>query len=113
MALPLSLPSRLEAATSRLEDMAASPQATPVLTSAGAPSGTRGAAASVSDGADPSAGGAASAEEEPEVVTAFDEFMTGPLKEYAELSGQVGGLVGEQVSGDHRIVGTRTRSSWR
>ncbi|CAO1613795.1 unnamed protein product [Parajaminaea phylloscopi] len=100
---------RLEAATSRLEDIAAAgaPAATtsssrgiredaPAASSAGPSSGGGGGdvAAAVSGGQD---GGAAS-ETDPPAVTAFDEYLAQPLQDFAGLSEQAGGLVAQQAT---------------
>lgn len=88
---------RLEAATSRLEDMAASTIDLPKINGAAptpAPTGplppppTR----AVAEAPKPVA------EALPESVEDFDAFLAGPLKRYVDLSDEVGGPVAEQAS---------------
>lgn len=91
---------RLEAATSRLEDMAAS-----AIDISGAP-------APAPTGPLPLPPTAARAAPEPpkpvqeplpESVEDFDAFITGPVKKYVNLSDELGGLVAEQVWSIGRI----------
>lgn len=88
---------RLEAATARLEDIASStielPQAVPALqqTIASPQSGV----SSASTPAAPTP--AAPAEPLPESIEEFDSFVESSVGKYVKLSGQLGGLVAEQV----------------
>lgn len=86
------IPASLEAATSRLEDLAASP-AGPAAATRGAGAGV-GPVAAGGDAAGPSSTIAAA---DPPAVTAFDDYLEQPLKDYAGLSEQIGGLVAQQV----------------
>jgi adenylyl cyclase-associated protein len=85
---------RLEAATSRLEDIAVHQQSTK---SAGGPAAvTNGAGA-----AGTAAAGAAStaAIEDSPAVEAWDEAVAPKVKSFADLSQTIGGTVADQVSG--------------
>lgn len=89
---------RLEAATSRLEDMAASTIDLPKMNGAAptpAPTGPLPAppttSRTVSEAPKPIP------EALPESVEDFDAFLTGPVKKYVNLSDEVGGPVAEQV----------------
>ena len=91
-----SIINRLEAATSRLEDMAACTIDLPKINGAAptpAPTGplppppTRAVAEAPK----------AVVEALPESVEDFDAFLSGPLKRYVNLSDEVGGPVAEQV----------------
>lgn len=91
---------RLEAATSRLEDMAASaidisgaPAPAPTGPLPPPPTGT---ARAVSEPK-------AIPEALPESVEEFDAFITGTVKKYVNLSDEIGGLVSEQVWKHGRI----------
>jgi adenylyl cyclase-associated protein len=92
----LTLLARLEAATSRLEDIA---QATID------PKG-----GSISDGVSPTSGpglvptisapavkAAPVPEPLPESIEAFDAFLDGPVKKFTSIATSIGGLVAEQV----------------
>lgn len=101
---------RLEAATSRLEDIAGSAQEAPQAARSTAP---LAAAPSIDGGATPSAPPTKidipeKAIELPETVQAFDIMMNEDLRPFADLSEKVGGLVAEQVGCS--LVG---RSMWR
>jgi adenylyl cyclase-associated protein len=88
---------RLEAATSRLEDMAS--------TTVEAPTPKTNGAAPPPTAPLPPAPVAAVAPEPskplpealPESVEEFDSFLTGPLKKFVNLSDELGGPVAEQV----------------
>lgn len=118
--LTLSSSRRLEAATSRLEDIAASggvgsgeggalpssashatipaSASTSGVTAASAPGSAASAAgaASVAAATDPSALVADSP-----ALSAWDDYLDHQLKEYTGLSEKIGGLVAEQVSGSN------------
>lgn len=93
---------RLEAATSRLEDIANSAAEDPRSVA------TTAAAGSVNGDVTPSAPPAPAPpakidipeplEELPETVQGFDAMMNEELKPFAELSEKLGGLIAEQVS---------------
>ena len=88
--------SRLEAATSRLEDMASSTVEVPKTNGAAAPPPT----APLPPAPVPAAVAAPPKpvpEPIPESVEDFDAFIGGPLKKYVNLSDEVGGPVAEQV----------------
>lgn len=112
--LGLTLLSRLEAATARLEDIASStielPQAVPglqqsiaspasgdssVSTPAAATAGAAAATAAATSA--PKAPAAAPAEPLPEVIEEFDVFLDGAVAKFVELSNKRGGLVAEQA----------------
>lgn len=95
-----SLIHRLEAATSRLEDMASSAIEPPKLNGSAAPSPAPVAPLP----ATPMVMKAAPLPEPlPESVEDFDTFLSGPFKKFVNLSDELGGAVSEQVS----------RGSWR
>ena len=75
---------RLESVTGRLEQL---------VVGGGQPSGQ--SAGQSADAAKQSAADSPSAV--PPAVAAFDQLLAGPVAEWLRLSGQVGGLVGEQV----------------
>lgn len=86
---------RLEAATSRLEDMAASAID---ISGAPAPAPTGPLPPPPTATARPvSEQPKAIPEALPESVEDFDAFITGPVKKYVNLSDELGGLVSEQV----------------
>lgn len=90
-----SIISRLEAATSRLEDIASStiepPKANGAAPPPTAPLPPAPVAAAVA--APPKS----APEPLPESVEEFDAFIAGPLKNYVNLSDELGGPVAEQV----------------
>jgi hypothetical protein len=85
---------RLEAATSRLEDMATSIDSSHPSTVA-AISGTGVASPGKSDTATPRE--APPAEALPPSITDFDKFLDGDVKTFVEASQKIGGLVEQQV----------------
>jgi len=93
-----SLIHRLEAATSRLEDMASSAIELP-KTNGTAPQLTA-AAVSTPPASAPSAKTPSTPLPEPlpESVEEFDTFLSGPLKKFVNLSDELGGPVAEQAS---------------
>lgn len=97
---------RLEAATSRLEDMAMSTLEVP-KTNGTAPSSASGSEASAPPAVQaaappaappPAAPTAPKQDPIPESVEDFDAFIDGTVKKYAGNSQQLGGAVAEQVS---------------
>ncbi|CAO1617062.1 unnamed protein product [Sympodiomycopsis kandeliae] len=92
---------RLEAATSRLEDLAATPSGGDHNAGIGAPYGSGVASSTSAATLAPSASGpVAAAESEPAdspAVSAWDDYLDHQLKEYVELSEKVGGLVATQA----------------
>jgi adenylyl cyclase-associated protein len=96
---------RLEAATSRLEDMAASTIDLPKLNGAAptpAPTGPLPAPPTTSRAAAESPKPAPEAL--PESVEDFDTFISSTVKKYVNLSDEVGGPVAEQVCQIGRIM---------
>lgn len=101
-------PNRLEAATSRLEDIASStlelPQAVPALqqTLASPTSGVSTASALPTPAPTPvpapPPAPKAPAEPLPECIEEFDAFIKNSVGKFAELSKNIGGLIAEQVS---------------
>jgi adenylyl cyclase-associated protein len=94
---------RLEAATSRLEDMAASTIDLPKLNGAAptpAPTGPLPAPPTTSRASQPPK---PIPEALPESVEDFDTFITGTVKKYVNLSDEVGGPIAEQVCQCGRI----------
>lgn len=95
---------RLEAATSRLEDIASStselPQGVPALQQSGVgTSSARGPAGSATPvPAPPPASKAAPQEPLPEVVEDFDAFINSSVHKYVQSSSKLGGLVAEQAA---------------
>lgn len=88
--------SRLEAATSRLEDIATStelPKDVPALMSQPLTSPPDASAVSTP----PSAPRQPAAEPLPESIEEFDLFLGSSLDKYGRLSSQLGGLVAQQV----------------
>lgn len=88
---------RLEAATSRLEDMAASTIELPKLNGAAptpAPTGPLPPPPSIRATPEPPK---AIAESIPESVEDFETFLSGTVKKYVSLSDELGGPVAEQV----------------
>lgn len=105
-----SLIHRLEAATSRLEDIASSaqtlgeeqgaaPQANGASTTAASTTNAPPAAAVTGAAGTPkAASSAAPAEPEiPQSIQDFDALIKGELKQFTDLSEQIGGIVAEQV----------------
>jgi len=94
---------RLEAATTRLEDIASStielPQAVPALQQTLASPQSGISTASTPAAATPQAPAAPRAPPEPvpESIEEFDLFIKSSVGKYVELSNQLGGLVAEQV----------------
>jgi adenylyl cyclase-associated protein len=88
--------SRLEAATSRLEDMAASTIELPKINGAPAPAPTGPLPPPPVSRAVPEAPKPIP-EAVPESVEDFDSFIAGPVKKYVNLSDEIGGPVAEQV----------------
>lgn len=87
---------RLEAATSRLEDMAASTIELPKINGVTAPAPTGPLPAppaprAIAESPKPIP------EALPESVEDFDTFLAGPVKKFVNLSDEVGGAVAEQV----------------
>lgn len=99
----------LEAATSRLEDIALAQQSQQIIGNVPGPSGQSAPAAPAA--APTTAGGAASAgssgAQNDVKVKAFHELIDGPLKKYGELSSDIGGLVAEQVRVSHSFARNR------
>ena len=87
---------RLEAATSRLEDMASAtvepPKANGATPPPAVPLPPTPVAAAVAEPPKPLP------EALPESVEEFDAFLTGPLKKFVNLSDELGGPVAQQVS---------------
>lgn len=114
----------LEAATSRLEDIAIAQQSQQLIGNVPGPSGQTSAPTAVAGGAGagalsaaaPSAatGGAASntGASDNVRVKAFQELIDGPLKKYGELSSDIGGLVAEQVRVDDDGISTMARHTF-
>lgn len=92
---------RLEAATSRLEDIASStveiPQAVPNIQETLA-SPVADASKATSNAAAPAAAPAAAAEPIPESVEDFDAFLKTSVDKYSKLSEALGGLIAEQAA---------------
>ena len=120
-----SLLGRLEAATSRLEDMAqptfdSSAQGTPAAsTSAPGAGGIAPAAAATAAAATAGGRGAhavlhtptqAPAEVLPASIGAFDQLVAADVKKFVGLSEQIGGVVAEQVSLFSTLVSRRARN---
>jgi adenylyl cyclase-associated protein len=97
---------RLEAATTRLEDIASStielPQAVPALqhTIASPPSGVSSASTPAPPAQSASAPAAPKMPPEPlpESIEDFDAFIGGSVEKFAKISNAIGGLIAEQVS---------------
>lgn len=101
---------RLEAATSRLEDIASSAtgadvsstaedaigQSTSKAVGGGTTAGSRGAA--ISNAVNGLASKSAVNEGLPEAINAFGSLIQGEVKAFKELSEQLGGAIAEQVS---------------
>jgi hypothetical protein len=100
----LTLLNRLEAATSRLEDIATS------VDSAGAATNglAVGATTAPADSPEPTA---PIPEPLPRSVEAFDEIIEGDIVDFVKASGKIGGLVEEQVRhlAVHKLVSDRRR----
>jgi adenylyl cyclase-associated protein len=88
---------RLEAATSRLEDMAAATIEAPKLNGAAPTPAPTGALPPVPVSARAPEPPKPLPEVLPESVEEFDTFLAGPLKKFVNLSDEVGGPVAEQV----------------
>ena len=104
---------RLEAATSRLEDMA-STIPDPSIQPNGVTSTPGRAPAPVSDGMD-EAGGTSPPPKKvfeplPPAIDDFDAVINGDVKTFVNMSEELGGLVSEQVS---RVCVACTSRSWR
>ena len=87
---------RLEAATSRLEDIASSAFPNGEGQN-GVPGDTNASGAGVATSSDRTPPQAKPADSLPPVVGAFDELIDSDLKAYVVLSQQLGGVVAEQV----------------
>jgi hypothetical protein len=102
----------LEAATSRLEDIALAqqsqqtighipgPSALPVAAPAGADAPPRAGTSGVNAGASSSAtshNAASQGSNDSPAISAYKELLAGPLDKYAGLSKDIGGVVAEQV----------------
>ena len=95
----LTILHRLEAATSRLEDMV--PNSTnPSVSTNGIPSSTNQGALSP-NGPDQARGNAASPQQHletlPPVIDDFDSTINAEVKTFVNMSEEIGGLVAEQV----------------
>ena len=93
---------RLEAATSRLEDIASStieiPQAVPALQETlASPTGSKVGSPTPSAPA-PSSGPATAEEPLPESIEDFDAFLNSSVAKYSKLSEALGGLIAEQAA---------------
>jgi adenylyl cyclase-associated protein len=90
---------RLEAATSRLEDMASSTIEAP-KTDGTAPTSSSTAIPPVAAVVTPALEQPVKTVQEPlpELIEDFDTFLTGTMKKYVNLSDEIGGPVAEQVS---------------
>ena len=94
---------RLEAATSRLEDMATSSLETPRLNGAAptpAPTGPLPPPPTISQ--TPPQPPKPVQEALPEVVEDFDTFLSGTVRKFVNLSDEMGGAIAEQVRWDGR-----------
>lgn len=95
---------RLEAATSRLEDIASStielPQAVPALQGTGPsiPSAASHAPSAAAVNAAPPAAKSMPQEPLPESVEEFDEFLKTSVNKYIQASNKLGGLIAEQAA---------------
>jgi adenylyl cyclase-associated protein len=89
-----ALARRLEAATSRLEDMASATIEAPKINGTAIQSAAPTATLPPAPVAAPAT---IVAEPLPESVEDFDTFITGPLKKFVNLSDELGGPVAEQV----------------
>ena len=108
---------RLEAATSRLEDIALAQQSQQTIGHIPGPSALPAAAAAAptapqagTAAAAPSAGAAAEskASNDTPAISAFKELLAGPLDKYASLSNEIGGVVAEQVRTRSTVPTDRT-----
>ncbi len=100
--------SRLEAATSRLEDMAASTIELPGINGAPTPAPTGPLPAPPIATRAPAEPPKPVPEALPDSVEDFDGFISGPVKKFVNLSDEIGGPVAEQVwriGGIQRISG--------
>jgi adenylyl cyclase-associated protein len=95
-----SLIHRLEAATSRLEDMASSSTEPPQTNGSAIPPVVSAAPPPKA----PIIPEAPLLEPLPESVEDFDNFLSGPLKRFVNLSDEIGGPVAEQVSNTWRLL---------
>lgn len=92
------IPHRLEAATSRLEDITVAQSQHANSTSSGSLAAPV-AAAAASGGLGGAAAASSSAQQEDSpAIQAWDESVTEALKAYQDLSAKLGGVVQEQVS---------------
>ena len=88
---------RLEAATSRLEDIASSSQSDGTTRSTHASSVPITGAASV-NGEGARASALSPAEELPPVIEEFDQLLQDDLKPFSDIGQKLGGLIADQVS---------------
>lgn len=88
---------RLEAATSRLEDMAASTIELPKINGVAATPAPTGPLPPPPAPRAPAQPPKPVVEALPESVEDFDTFITGPVKKYVNLSDEIGGPIAEQV----------------
>jgi adenylyl cyclase-associated protein len=87
---------RLEAATSRLEDIAVAQQSQQLVANVAGPSA--GPPSAVAAASAPTVASSAPSQDDAR-VQGFKELVDGPLKKYSDLSNEIGGLVAEQVRG--------------
>ena len=95
----MELLTRLEAATSRLEDMAQS-EVNPSATTNGLPpaAGTNAAALSKAGSSGlPGSGPKEATQPLPPAIADFDALMNGDVKKFVNMGEDLGGLVAEQV----------------
>lgn len=88
-------PSRLEAATSRLEDIATSTDLPEDLSTLGQPAPSVPDPSAASKG--PRGSHLSPSEPLPESIEEFDVFLSSSVDKYAKLSKQLGGVVAQQV----------------
>jgi adenylyl cyclase-associated protein len=110
---------RLEAATSRLEDMASSiPEQQPTVASNGVPSIAAAATPAPASNEQPGAPKQGTAPVLPAQIAAFDELVSGEVQAYVALSEKLGGLVAEQSASvvrafaaerDFLVMSTKTK----
>lgn len=93
---------RLEAATSRLEDMATPDDISPDASTPASTAPTAAVAAATS-----AASSAPIAEELPESIEDYDSLLNGPVSKYVALSKDMGGLVAKQVRNRSNTVALR------
>lgn len=89
-----NLIARLEAATSRLEDIATSTE----LPGKDVPALVQPSLAGTGSAPNPTATPKSPTEELPESIEDFDTLLNGPVAKYAKLSSELGGLVAKQAS---------------